>query len=163
MRTYSRQDLDRSRELTRGTPLAERFWSRVRKGDGCWEWTGEVRATGYARIRVNGREETAHRASWLIHNGPIPAGMVVCHTCDNRICVRPDHLFLGTQAENVADRDAKGRAARGERQWKARLTEQDVRYIRASGKTAYRLAKDFGMDKSTIQAVLNRESWKHVP
>lgn len=99
-----------------GFPVADRiprFWARVQKGDGCWEWQGTRIAHGYGRLRVGSERVLAHRYSWRITNGPIPAGMSVLHRCDNPPCVRPDHLFLGTQLDNNRDRSAKGRSYRG--------------------------------------------------
>jgi hypothetical protein len=84
---------------------AARFWPKVRKDRGCWVWTGATTTTGYGRLSG----QPAHRLSWEIHHGPIPAGLFVCHRCDNPGCVRPDHLFLGTHEANMADMVAKGR------------------------------------------------------
>ncbi|RPJ19493.1 MAG: HNH endonuclease, partial [Planctomycetaceae bacterium] len=121
--------------------LAERFWEKVRKTDGCWEWTAFL-VHGYGqfqRSRAIGPQR-AHRVSWELHNGPIPAGMCVCHRCDNRRCVRPDHLFLGTYADNSADMIRKGRARKGSRPGQAnhmsKLTDADVARIRTTVKKA---------------------------
>lgn len=95
--------------------IEHRFWSRVRKtdGDGCWEWTGTFRTTGYGQFLAAGQQWIAHRYAWKMANGPIPNGMFVCHKCDNPPCVRVSHLFLGTAADNAADMKAKGRSAKG--------------------------------------------------
>lgn len=90
-------------------PLETRFWQRVEKTDGCWRWTGPLHAFGYGLIWRGGNNVGAHRISWEIHVGPIPDGLFVLHRCDNPPCVRPDHLFLGTQADNIHDMVAKGR------------------------------------------------------
>jgi hypothetical protein len=92
-------------------PLAPRFWAKVRKGDGCWEWQGATRH-GYGTVWVAeaGGMRLAHRIAWELTNGPIPDGLLACHHCDNRVCVRPDHLFLGTYADNAQDMSRKGRA-----------------------------------------------------
>jgi hypothetical protein len=89
-------------------PVSERFWPKVAKSDGCWEWRG-AKTLGYGRINVGRRSILAHRVSYEMANGPIADGLVVCHRCDNPSCVRPDHLFLGTLGDNNADMFAKGR------------------------------------------------------
>lgn len=89
------------------------FWARVVKEDGCWRWVGAIDRGGYGRFTVRRRAIRAHRYAWEAVNGPVPTGLCVCHHCDNPRCVRPDHLFVGTYADNNRDRDAKGRTARG--------------------------------------------------
>lgn len=93
--------------------IEDRFWSKVRKDDGCWEWTASVNRRGYGWLHFGGKVERkalkAHRVSWEIHNGPIPDGLWVLHKCDNPRCVRPDHLFLGDRTDNMRDCAAKGR------------------------------------------------------
>ena len=90
--------------------VAERFWSKVRRTDGCWLWTASVsKAGGYGLLRVNGATRTTHRISWEIAYGPIPVGLSVLHRCDVPACVRPSHLFLGTQQDNLRDMHSKGR------------------------------------------------------
>lgn len=104
-------------------PLAERFWRLVRKSEGCWLWVGKIEASGYGRIWIEGlKQEGAHRVSWELHNGPITDGLFVLHRCDVKTCVNPEHLFLGTQLDNMRDRLAKGKYARGDAHHSRRRT-----------------------------------------
>lgn len=164
--------------IRRASPTV-RFWSKVRPevGDACWLWTDNPDRDGYGILssktfRTHPRgspHRKAHRFSWEIHYGPIPDGLCVCHRCDNRLCVRPDHLFLGTNQDNTADRDSKGRMARGSRQGPSKLSEVDVAAIRArraSGEVYKTIAADYGVTVPTIWKVCTANdayaNWRHV-
>lgn len=138
----------------------KRFWSKVNKTPGCWEWTAALDRCGYGLFYVKGKPKMAHRLAYLWANGELSS--VICHKCDNRRCVRPDHLFAGSQADNIADRDTKLRQARGERQGLAVLTETQVRDILASTDSGSVLAKRYGISRSNVFAIKQRRSWKHV-
>lgn len=132
---------------------------------GCWDWRGAKYVKGYGNIRINGVRHLAHRLSFELHRGSIPAGLCVCHTCDNRACVNPAHLFIGTNSDNVADKVAKGRQSRlpGMRNGRAKLTEQEVVDIRASvGVTATSLARRYGVSIALISEILLGKSWAHL-
>ena len=117
------------------TPIIERFWPKVRKadGDGCWEWQASRMPKGYGRLGISGVMVLAHRVSYELNIGPIQAGLFVLHKCDNPSCVRPDHLFLGTQADNVHDAKAKGRKFGPQRKshcvWGHALSEYQNRQV----------------------------------
>lgn len=146
--------------------ITRTFWSRIdRRGDDeCWPWLGYRHAKGYGRsfVWVGDRVYVVpHRASWAIHYGP-PGDMHVCHRCDNPPCCNPRHLFLGTNIDNVKDRVAKGRTQRGIQHFKARVTEDDVRAIRASTERPAAIARRYGISYGTVAAILTRRTWKHV-
>lgn len=153
-------------------PLADRFWARAVTGEPCWGWTGRVNEGGYGLIDSGrhgvkrDRPLLAHVVSWEIHYGPVPAGRFVLHHCDNPPCSRPDHLWLGTNDDNVADMVAKGRQSRGERRHLAKLTDADVIAIRrrwaAGGVMQKTLAAEYGVSRSVVCEVISQKMWKHL-
>ncbi len=132
----------------------------------CWLWLAATNAAGYGRFRVSPSMELAHRVSWEVFKGPIPDGMNVCHDCDTPACVNPDHLFLGTQADNLADMTRKGRrrggGGAGIKNGRAKLTERDVLDIRLSEETCVALGRRYGVNHVAISRVRRRESWTHI-
>jgi hypothetical protein len=131
---------------------------------GCWNWTGVVSREGYGRTTIKGQwqSKTIHRLAWENANGPIPAGLLVCHRCDNRRCCNPDHLFLGTSQDNSDDMRSKGRSAYGERHPQARLTEALAAEILISSEPNRTLAKRYGVPEYLISNVRHGISWGHV-
>lgn len=161
--------------MGKSRPLAERFEAKIIRepNSGCWLWAGSLDTGGYGLILAfnGGTAKTAHRISWELHRGPIPKGIDVLHKCDTPCCVRPDHLTLGTHAENMADmvrkrRQARGDAlsakVRGERNGHAKLTEDDVRAIRAATGTNQDIASRFGVKHVVISQIRSRTRWRHV-
>lgn len=154
-------DENRPRRLS-----ADRFWEKVTKGPKCWEWTGGV-SQGYGHLNLS-REEgniRAHRFSWILHKGDVPEGQYVCHRCNNKLCVRPDHLYLGTNEENVSDAYKDGLFATGERHHNARLTKDEVieiRRLRAEGAPYKKIAGRFGISVSHAAAIGSKKFWQDV-
>lgn len=153
--------------------LPERFWAKVERSKGCWLWKGAKGARGYGVFWRAPFQTSAHRVAWELTYGPIPDGHVVMHLCDNPPCVNPEHLRIGTHLENMADMRAKGRwylglprHVRGERCHKAKLTPAQVLELRRrfkAGERPWTMAKELGMDGSTIDALVKGRSWKHLP
>lgn len=150
------------------TPLADRFWSNVHKTDGCWLWTGTYQRYGVISRpgRQNGRVY-AHRLSWEIHNGEVPEGLSVCHTCDNTKCVNPKHLFLGTHNDNMKDCLDKGRHICQRPGWRPkpnskidRETAEEIRRRVASGEPQKSCSVDYGIAQCTVSQIVNYKLWK---
>ena len=153
--------------------LATRFWSRVdrRGGDECWPWLGAFYVDGYGTIGRGGRNcgmLRAHRVSWEMAHGPVPDGLCVCHHCDNRGCVNPAHLFVGTKRDNTWDMIRKGRSRLsgphyGEDHGRAKLTEVAVRDARrrftAGGVTKAELAREYGVSSTAMGDALSGRHW----
>jgi hypothetical protein len=139
-----------------------KFWMKVsRRRNGCWLWLGAINPNGYGATS----HENAHRVAWRLTNGEIPHGMCVLHRCDNKQCVNPAHLFLGTPADNSRDMVAKGRSVKGERQHLSKLTGEDVRNIRrAYGRTdnGNSLARIYGVSRQTISHIVTNQTWKEA-
>ena len=159
----------------------ERFWSLLDRASGCWLWTGGQNVWGYGQWNYQGKVIGAHRLAWMLTHGPIPHGLSVLHRCDTPLCCNPDHLFLGTQADNMADKARKGRSAagerhgsrthperlpRGERPGSAKLTPEQVSDLRtryaAGGVTYKELAALYGISTPQACAIVLRRKWGHI-
>lgn len=155
--------------------VIERFWKNVSKqsDNECWEWVGSKRVDGYGDMGINNKKYLAHRISWVVHNEEIPEhdswhGICVLHTCDNRACVNPSHLFLGTQKENIQDMNKKCREVRlpGEKNGSHKLTEAQVieireKYIPYKYSTC-KLAREYGVHHSEIYRIVKYINWNYM-
>ena len=145
-----------------------RFWSKVNKTSNCWEWTGSKDGKGYGQFSANCKRYSTHRFSFELKYGKIPNGLCVLHHCDNPSCVRPDHLFLGTVADNNRDSIIKGRnfCPIGEDNGRSKLTKRDVSLIRElysrRDTTHIQLAQQFNVCSATICYIVNNQTWKHI-
>lgn len=161
---YNRQLESGEISLLPVLPVAERFWSKVDRSAECWVWTAGTNPCGYGKFRIDGEARLAHRVAYRLTHGVDPGALVVCHRCDNPPCVNPDHLFLGTKADNSADMVAKGRSPRspGERSGKSFLTTAQVDAMRADhaqGATCRELAPKYGMSISGVRNIVNGKRW----
>ena len=163
LRTTGRLDDPKRREISE-------FWNFVDQSAGenaCWPWTAGRNKAGYGKFNCSSVRYTAHRVAWKLTHGVLDEEICVLHQCDNPPCCNPTHLFLGTRADNAADRDTKGRTnpPRGERKGAAKLTEDavgDLRNRRANGESFSSLAKRFGVSEQTAWTVATRRAWTHV-
>ena len=153
-------------KMSRRPNTEEHFWGKVKKTRACWIWTASTFPNGYGQIRMDGKHYGTHRLAWILTNGSIPDGLFVCHKCDNKLCVNPKHLFLGTMMDNYADMKQKGRQARGDRNANAKLTDHKIREMRriykSGGISLRSLATQFGVTFSPTQRIIRGEAWKHV-
>lgn len=150
----------------------ERFLSKIIvQENGCWDWRGCLDKDGYGQfyLKRNGKEMSIrpHRYSWIINNGSLSIGLVVCHSCDNPKCVNPKHLFSGTQKENIRDALIKGRmlGPRGSKQHCSILKEENIPEIRRlsrKGISGNQIAKKFKVQRNVIYDILNKVTWKHI-
>jgi hypothetical protein len=141
-----------------------RFWRKVETSDGCWLWRGARNTHGYGHLTVAGVYWTAHRRAWVLAGNELAADREVCHRCDNRACVRPDHLFLGTHTENMQDAKAKGRIAVGDSHGRRRLNAdvvREVRRVRADEGLSYKqLGARFGICAQQAHKIVRRHNWQ---
>lgn len=165
------------RTVRHGQSPEQRLWAQCDKLNGpvhpihgrCWVWTGCLRGDnmGYGQITVNKKPEATHRLAWVTTRGPIPNGKFVCHKCDNPVCMRPVHLFLGTCKDNLEDASSKNRmfSPKGELNNGARLAAKqvlDIRRLAAAGVTRTVLARKFGVSLKHVHQIVLRYRWKHI-
>lgn len=150
-------------------PIEQKFWSKVNITDlfSCWEWTASKSKKGYGNFMLNKKHYSAHRFAWILFYGEIPEGLCVCHKCDNRKCVNPAHLFLGTIADNNADMVKKNRQVNthGEKNNLSKLTEKQVIEIieLLKTETEKEVAKRFSVSCGCIEFINKNIAWKHLP
>jgi hypothetical protein len=152
-------------EVAMGNRISEtEFWSRFNKTDTCWLWTKGTTSNGYGEITYIRDKWHAHTLAYHFSKGAIPKGMVVMHTCDVKACGNPEHLVLGTQADNIADMVAKGRnhKPKGSSHPNSRLNDDLVRLIRADPRSAGEIAREYKIAQTQISRIKRRTSWAHV-
>lgn len=144
--------------------ITNRFWTKVNKTQDCWLWTANTCRDGYGNITANKIQYKAHRYSLLIHGVAVPKGSIVMHTCDNPSCVRPEHLIVATQQDNIKDKVIKNRQAVGEAIGVSKLTESTVLEIRSLYPTLSirKLSRKYNTCENNVRAIVKRETWKHI-
>src|SRR3990167_1938243 len=144
--------------------LRIRFENKFIRGNDCWNWTAYRCAYGYGKIMVNGKKESANRIAYQLYVGTIPSGMLVCHICDNPACVKPSHLFLGTNYDNMSDMKNKGRSGdhRGVLNGRSKLKEHEVLNIRQDNRVMREIAQDYGISISLVGQIKQNDIWRHI-
>ena len=142
--------------------ISARFWEKVKKTSSCWLWIGNKNKKGYGRFWLQGRNESAQRVSWALVFGRFNRRLYILHKCDNPSCVKPTHLFLGTLADNIVDRENKNRSAKGERNGNSKLTIAKVKLIRQSADPVGVIATEFGIDRTQVYNIKKKKQWAHV-
>lgn len=142
----------------------KRFFTKVSKTKACWNWTAGLNSYGYGQFKFCGKPISAHRFSYIAFVKSVPKGLLVCHTCDNRKCVNPNHLWLGTEYDNAHDCVSKGRQTRlkGVSNGQSILTELQVLEIRQSKSSSYKIAPLYNVAASTIRSIRNKARWAHL-
>ncbi|HDL7461496.1 TPA: HNH endonuclease [Yersinia enterocolitica] len=148
--------------MSKRKSLKERLLEGCIKTDKCWVWKMSVASSGYGQIRLNYKNLRANRASYVTFKGEIPDGMVVRHTCDNKLCINPDHLILGSCKQNSQDMVDRDRQAKGERNGRCKLSEDDVQEIKESKLSYSQLAIKFGISKGHAHRVKTGVAWSFL-
>lgn len=170
VRWMDKYDIARRSSVPRIRPLADRFWEKVDIGslEECWEWMACCSQDGYGMIKVDGEVMRAPRVAWTLTYDEIPEGLCVCHHCDNPSCCNPDHLYVGTHADNMQDMSRRGRGVypgtRGEDHGPSKLTELEVHEIRRlrneEGWALRELGMRFSISESNVSAIALYKSWR---
>lgn len=145
-------------------PLSERLAYNVAPPNelGCMLWIGKRDRNGYGRMKWRGKEQFTHRLSWEEAKGSVPIGLCVCHRCDVPACINIDHLWVGSQTENMEDKRAKGRSPKGEAHRDATLSEADVWAIREDSRLQRIIAEQYGIAQQSVSDIKARKTWTHL-
>ncbi len=157
MKQWNKSDLQ-------GMSVSERldYYTEPEPNTGCWLWVGALSTGGYGKIYLDNKYIAAHRASWVVHHGPIPNGLLVCHKCDVKLCINPEHLFLGTQKENIEDATRKGRMSHGEDRPTSKLKESQVVNIFSDIRTASKIAAQYNITETAVYNIKAGRRWGYL-